>query len=161
MASTPTKLYTAEDLLEMPEDEFQYEVIEGRLITMPGSGWEHSNVAAMIVYLLVGATLQNGLARVSGADGIFRLRLRFEVLHRQLGCDGDYETRSADAIHSPQPVRDCLYGRSVWRDDESWKVEASAECSAALPAQPASWVFLQCFGLWKRVFPSLRDECSL
>jgi len=74
MATTPTKLYTAEDLLHMPEDGLQYEVIEGQLITMPGAGGQHSNIAATIVYFLMMATRASRLGKVYGAGGTFRLR---------------------------------------------------------------------------------------
>lgn len=47
--TTKRKLMTAEELLAMPDDEFRYELVKGKLIKMPPGGGEHgvsSNKAA-------------------------------------------------------------------------------------------------------------------
>ncbi|MGH9175445.1 MAG: Uma2 family endonuclease, partial [Vicinamibacterales bacterium] len=42
IARQPTTLMTAEDLLALPEDDKQYELVEGELIEMSPSGRPHS-----------------------------------------------------------------------------------------------------------------------
>ena len=36
--ATTTKLMTAEELLEMPDDGFRYELVRGELVKMPPAG---------------------------------------------------------------------------------------------------------------------------
>ena len=36
--ATTTKLMTAEELLEMPDDGFRYELVRGELVKMPPTG---------------------------------------------------------------------------------------------------------------------------
>jgi Uma2 family endonuclease len=50
-----TRLMTVDDLLAMPDDaDWQYELVEGRLVRMPASGFEAARIAGRLVFALVG-----------------------------------------------------------------------------------------------------------
>ena len=64
---------TTNDLLAWPEDGRMYELVEGRLVRMPGSGGEASHIAG---YLLTEINLflrTHKLGLATGADGTFDL----------------------------------------------------------------------------------------
>jgi Uma2 family endonuclease len=70
-ATYPT---TIDDLLALPEDaNWQYEVVDGRLVRMPASGWEASQIAARLIFALGTFVYPRNLGRISGADGTFNL----------------------------------------------------------------------------------------
>jgi len=52
MAATTTQPLTAEDLLKMPDDGFQYELVRGELRRVVPPGAEHSGIAAILVEFL-------------------------------------------------------------------------------------------------------------
>ena len=44
---------TVDDLLALPENAaWQYELVDGRLVRMPASGWEASEIAARLIFAL-------------------------------------------------------------------------------------------------------------
>ncbi len=47
-----TVLLTAEDLMARADDSWRYELVEGRLVRMPPSGYEHSHVAGNLFIAL-------------------------------------------------------------------------------------------------------------
>lgn len=47
-----TRLYTAGDLLRMPEDGFRYELEQGRLLRLVRTGWLHWRVTSRILQML-------------------------------------------------------------------------------------------------------------
>lgn len=66
--TTETRLVTAEELLDMPDDGYRYELVRGELIKMAPAGAEHGDIAAE-----VGASLRiyvkaNGLGKVYATD---------------------------------------------------------------------------------------------
>ena len=50
--SRTTRLVTAEELEKFPEDDFRYELVEGRLIRMSPVGYQHGGVVARFLLLL-------------------------------------------------------------------------------------------------------------
>lgn len=75
MANEPAgRLLTAEELMELEDDGYQYELDEGRLIRMPPAGPLASIVAATILTLLNEFARRHHLGVVGGAD--FGVRLR-------------------------------------------------------------------------------------
>jgi Uma2 family endonuclease len=65
---------TVDDLLALPDDSrWQYELVEGRLVRMPGSGGEASNIAGDLLGELRAFVKPRGLGRVTGADGTYNL----------------------------------------------------------------------------------------
>ena len=63
-----------DDLAALPDDGWQYELVEGVLIRMPASGYEASNVAARLLARLGVFVEDRALGAVTGADGGYRLR---------------------------------------------------------------------------------------
>jgi len=68
------KLYTVQDLSNMPDDGKIYELHNGVLIEVPGSKPRQSRLAAWIAYLLTRFIMDQRLGgAVTGADGTFAL----------------------------------------------------------------------------------------
>ena len=68
-----TQLVTAEELLDMPDDGYQYELVRGELRKMAPAGSEHSIFGIQIGASLLNHVKTNNLGRVFGADGGFLL----------------------------------------------------------------------------------------
>ncbi len=65
---------TVDELLALPDDaEWQYEVVEGRLVRMPASGWEAARIATRLVIALGSFVEAHSLGAVTGADGTYNL----------------------------------------------------------------------------------------
>lgn len=75
MAAEPTTatLLTADDLLAMPDDGYQYELVQGALVQLPMSSNESSDVAGGILSALRVFAYPQKLGRITGADGAFIL----------------------------------------------------------------------------------------
>ena len=68
------KLYTVEDLWRIPDNGKIYELHNGVIVEVAGSGERQSGLAAWIIYLLTGFIMQNNLGgMITGADGTFVL----------------------------------------------------------------------------------------
>jgi Uma2 family endonuclease len=63
---------TVDDLLNIPDDGYVYEVVDGVLVRMAGSGDEASTIAALILTAINVFVLPRRLGRVTGADGVYR-----------------------------------------------------------------------------------------
>jgi Uma2 family endonuclease len=65
---------TVDELLALPDDSrWQYEVVEGRLVRMPGSGGEASRIAVRLVIALGIFVDAHQLGAITGADGTYDL----------------------------------------------------------------------------------------
>jgi Uma2 family endonuclease len=65
---------TVDDLLALPDDaDWQYEVVDGRLVRMPGSGWEVPRIAARLIKALGAFVEAQNLGAVTGADGTYNI----------------------------------------------------------------------------------------
>jgi Uma2 family endonuclease len=64
---------TIDELLALPQDAWMYELVEGRLVRMPASGGEASNIAIRLAIALGGFVEAHDLGRVTGADGEYDL----------------------------------------------------------------------------------------
>jgi len=71
--SATTQLFTAEQLLHMPDDGYRYELVEGVLIKMSPAGFDHGDVALTIGGLLWQYVRANKLGRVLAAETGFKL----------------------------------------------------------------------------------------
>ena len=65
----PTKV---EDLLTMPDDGWRYEVVEGVLVRMAGSGDIATGISLLIGSILLAYARPRRLGRVTGADGVYK-----------------------------------------------------------------------------------------
>ena len=63
---------TVNILLTLPDDGYQYEVVEGTLIRMAGSGDEASTIGGLILTALHVFVTPRRLGRVTGADGVYK-----------------------------------------------------------------------------------------
>jgi Uma2 family endonuclease len=64
---------TVESLLALRDDGWQYEVVEGMLIRMAGSGLRASTIARRLAGRLGDFVDDHGLGQVTGADGVYKL----------------------------------------------------------------------------------------
>src|SRR5215468_3199791 len=62
-----------DELLALPQDDWMYELVEGRLVRMPASGGEASRIAARLVIALGQFVEPGDLGAVTGADGEYDL----------------------------------------------------------------------------------------
>jgi Uma2 family endonuclease len=70
--NAPTGL-TANDLLDLPEDGYFYELVEGRLVRMPGSGAKASSIAMYLGSLIVAFVRARKLGLVTDGTGEYNL----------------------------------------------------------------------------------------
>jgi Uma2 family endonuclease len=63
---------TVDSLLTMQDDGYQYEVVEGTLVRMAGSGEEASTIALELAAELRNYVRPRRLGRVTGADGVYK-----------------------------------------------------------------------------------------
>lgn len=61
------------DLARLPDDEWTYELVDGRLVRMPASGTEASEIAALLAHFLLTFVRPQKLGRVTGPDGTYNL----------------------------------------------------------------------------------------
>lgn len=78
---------TIAQLMQLPDDGWFYELVEGRLVRMPGSGSEASRIAARLIYFLGAFVLPRGLGDVTSSDGTFDLTLPGEATETVLVPD--------------------------------------------------------------------------
>jgi Uma2 family endonuclease len=71
---TEVQLLTADDLLQMPDDGFRYELIDGELRKMAPAGSEHGRVVLKVTIPLGQFVEANDLGVVFAAETGFRLR---------------------------------------------------------------------------------------
>ena len=72
--TTATRLMTAEELLEMPEDDgFYYELVRGELVKIMGTGVEHAYIADNCYWNLGGYVRSANLGRVFSSQLSYRL----------------------------------------------------------------------------------------
>lgn len=68
-----TRLFTADELLRLPEDGFRYELVQGELKQMSPSGLEHGRIAARIAIHLGGHVRRHRLGEIYIAEAGFVL----------------------------------------------------------------------------------------
>ena len=71
--ATKARLMTAEELLEMPDDGFRYELVRGELVKMPPAGHVHGKRGSRVNYSLSVHVYQNDLGEVYLAETGFHL----------------------------------------------------------------------------------------
>jgi len=64
---------TIAQMQALPDDNWQYELVDGRLVRMPGSGNKASAIAAYLIIALGNFVRPRKLGRVTGADGEYDL----------------------------------------------------------------------------------------
>ncbi len=66
---------TADELLSLPEDEWKYELVDGRLVRMSPTGQEHSVIWHQLYRALDGYVFTHNLGIVNPPDAGYRLRI--------------------------------------------------------------------------------------
>jgi Uma2 family endonuclease len=56
--------FTADGLMALPDDGWQYELVQGRLVRMPPTGWEHGTVAGGLYAAVYNFVTAHGLGSV-------------------------------------------------------------------------------------------------
>lgn len=69
-----TRPFTADEFLQLPEDGFRYELVQGELRKMSPAGLEHGEIAARFAASLTTYVRQHRLGTVYIAEAGFRLR---------------------------------------------------------------------------------------
>lgn len=64
---------TVDELLALPDDGYMYELVEGRLVRMPGSGGQASKISLRLAAALLAFVDAHALGTVTGADGTYDL----------------------------------------------------------------------------------------
>jgi len=75
MAASATRPMTAEELAQIPDDGYQYELVRGVLHKMAPAGFRPSNIAVRFAARLVTFANEHGLGEVTGADGGYKLEV--------------------------------------------------------------------------------------
>jgi Uma2 family endonuclease len=78
---------TIDDLLALPDDEWMYELVEGRLVRMPMGGGEASRLAVRLAVALTTFVEPHNLGAVTGADGEYDLTQPADVQETALAPD--------------------------------------------------------------------------
>lgn len=79
--------YTADSLSALPEDDWAYELVEGRLVRMPPPSTEHGKLEVRLAVALYNASSASDLGTVYGGDAGFDLTLPGEAGPTILGAD--------------------------------------------------------------------------
>mgnify|MGYP005834552181 CR=1 FL=1 len=66
---TGERLYTAQDLWALAEDDKRLELLEGEIVEVSPAGDKHTEVGMWIGYLILDHAMKNALGVVSGSDG--------------------------------------------------------------------------------------------
>ncbi len=71
---------TIDDLLALPDDGWQYELVEGRLVRMPPSGIRATSIAQIIAAALVTFVRPRRLGVITGEQGGYKLGPKTELM---------------------------------------------------------------------------------
>ena len=103
--TTARKLLTAADLLAMPDDGNRYELVRGKLITMPPPGFMHTFVTGQIGGRIWHFIQANDLGFISGPEAA-----AFTEQNPDTVRAADYAVYSRQSIADPPPERGYVPG---------------------------------------------------
>ena len=124
--SVDARVFTADELLQLPDDGSRYELVRGELRKMSPAGGRHSQIAARIVARLLVYVEEHQLGAVYGADGGFVLSRNPDTLRVP---DGSF-VRAERFVDTPAFVAGApdlavevispsdLYSEVAWKTDE-------------------------------------------
>lgn len=93
-----TQLVTAEELLDMPDDGYRYELVRGELRRMAPGSYDHGTVAGNILASLHPHVRNNGLGKVTAAETGFLLARNPDHVRAP---DAAFISRERDAAAMP------------------------------------------------------------
>jgi Uma2 family endonuclease len=73
MATTRQRLMTADELGRLPDDGMRRDLIDGEVIELPPTNFDHGQQSNRLAFNLTGFVLRNHLGQVVGAETGFRL----------------------------------------------------------------------------------------
>ena len=100
--ATTARLMTAEELLEMPDDGFRYELVRGELVKIAPTKNHHGEIAAYVTGSLVPHVRRNRLGRVYTADAGFVLAS--EPAHVRVPDVGFVQRENVERIGRPDSL---------------------------------------------------------
>ena len=126
--ATRAKLMTAEELLEMPDDGFRYELVRGELVKMPPTGFYHGTTGNKVNLSLSNFVYENRLGEVCMAETGFLLeRSPDHVLAPDVAFVRREKIESAGEIDGYFPGPPDLAIEVVSPSDRYTEVEAKVE----------------------------------
>jgi Uma2 family endonuclease len=90
---------TVDILLTLPDDGYMYEVVEGVLVRMAGSGEEATRIGGLLLIALGSFVYTHRLGVVTGADGVYK----FPGAETGLLPDVGFYARERHPDHRPSP----------------------------------------------------------
>ena len=105
---------TADELLEMPDDGFRYELVAGELRRRTPAGDAHGEIAATLSGLLFAHVRAHGLGRVYAAETGFRLATDPDTVRAP-----DVAFVRRERVAPPAGSRASGRGRRIWRPRSS------------------------------------------
>jgi Uma2 family endonuclease len=115
-----TGLMTVDQLLTLPQDRWMYELVEGRLVRMPPSGGEASDIASRLLVALGNFVYPQALGKLTMADGAFDLTQPGDPVETALASDVAFVR--ADRV----PARDSEDYTRAWRVAPDLAVEVAS-----------------------------------
>ena len=103
--TTARKLITADELLDMPDDGYQYELVRGALITMPPPGLMHTLVTGRIGRRMGNFVEEHGIGLIGGPEAAAYLEQNPDTVRA-----ADYALIPRDRIPDPPPARGYVPG---------------------------------------------------
>jgi Uma2 family endonuclease len=82
--------FTVADLATLPDDTWQYEIVEGELIRMPGSGYDAGKYAVRLLSALHVYSEAHNLGEVTGPDTTYDLTRPGDPTDTALGPDAAF-----------------------------------------------------------------------
>lgn len=102
---------TVGDLLEYPDDSrWQYELVEGRLVRMPASGYNASKIALRLAAMLLNYVDSHGKGGVTGPDGTYNLTRQGETKETGLVPDIAFVQADREPTRSSPDYDKAFYG---------------------------------------------------
>jgi Uma2 family endonuclease len=141
---------TADELLALPDDDkgrWRYELVEGRLVRMPGPGGEHGEITAILSWAVVSFVKAHRLGRVLAAETGFEL--------------GPDTVRGADVAFvraDRLPARDSAEWKKYWQlaPDLVAEVASPSQGHDAMDAKARAWLVAGVRLVWV-VWPARRE----
>ncbi len=99
------KLITADELLEMPDDGYRYELVRGALIKMPPPGFMHAVVTDRIGRRMGNFVDEHGLGFIGGPEASVYLEQNPDTVRA-----ADYALFPRERIPDPPPTRGYVPG---------------------------------------------------
>lgn len=103
--TTARKLITADELLDLPDDGYRYELVRGALFKTPPSGFMHTVVTGRIGRRIGNFVEEHGLGFIGGPEASAYMEQNPDTVRA-----ADYSLIPTDLIPDPPPARGYVSG---------------------------------------------------